>query len=231
MTHEVRPSSPRYLDAFSVLFVTVLIVSMIMAQKLFVFFGVVFTTAIIVFPVAYILGDVLTEVYGYGVVRRVIWLGFIANVIMVIFLEIAIVLPPALGWAHQGAFEAILHQIPRTVAASLLAYLCGEFVNSFVLAKMKIFTRGRHLWTRTIGSTIVGQAVDTVVFVVVAFWGVMPPSVVFEIIWSAYIFKVVYETAATPITYAVVRWVKRKEGIDFYDTETNFSPFRVDRAS
>lgn len=224
-----HPESPRYLDLFSVLFVSVLIVSMIMAQKLFVFFGVIFTTAIIVFPVSYILGDVLTEVYGYGRARRVIWLGFFANVVMVVFLEISIVLPPAPSWALQGAYESILQQVPRTVAASLLAYLCGEFANSFVLAKMKIWTSGRYLWTRTIGSTIVGQAVDTVVFVTIAFWGFMPPAVIWQIIWSAYIFKVLYEAAVTPITYAVVRWVKRKEGIDYYDTGTNFTPFRFDK--
>ena len=229
MSDPLHHKSPRHLDLFSVLFVSVLIVSMIMAQKLFVFLGVTFTTAIIVFPVSYILGDVLTEVYGYGRARRVIWLGFLANVIMVIFLEFSVALPPAPNWVHQGAFETILQQVPRTVAASLLAYLCGEFVNSFVLAKMKIWTSGRYLWTRTIGSTIVGQGADTVVFVVVAFWGYMPPSVIWEIIWSAYIFKVLYEAAATPITYMVVNWVKRKEGVDAYDTDTNFTPFRFEK--
>ena len=135
-------------DLFAVLFVTVLILSIIMAQKLFTFFGATFTTAIVVFPISYILGDVLTEVYGYAAARRIIWMGFIANVVMVLFIEVAVLIPPATIWPNQIAFETVLHQVPRTVAASLAAYLAGEFVNSFVLAKLKILTNGRYLWTR-----------------------------------------------------------------------------------
>ncbi len=215
----------RLYDLFAVLFVTVLILSIIMAQKLFNFWGATFTTAIIVFPISYILGDVLTEVYGYAAARRIIWMGFIANVIMVLFIEIAVLIPPATVWPNQVAFETVLHQVPRIVAASLAAYLAGEFVNSFVLAKLKILTNGRHLWTRTIGSTIVGQAVDSTIFVTLAFAGIMPVGVIVSIIWSSYIFKVVYEIAVTPLTYIVVNYVKRIEGVDVYDKDTNFTPF------
>lgn len=220
----------RLFDILVGLFITVLILSQIMAQKLFLFNGIAFTTAIIVFPVSYIIGDVLTEVYGYARARRVIWLGFFATVLMVVFLEIAIQLPPAPNWQNQTAFETILAQVPRTVLASLLAYLGGEFVNSYVLAKLKVLTGGRHLWLRTIGSTVVGQAVDTTVFVVVAFWWILPEIVILEIIWSAYLFKVAYEAAATPLTYLVVGWVKKREGIDVFDKDTEFSPFKLGKA-
>ena len=229
MSEAPQRARPVLLEAFTALFVTVLILSMIMAQKLFTVFGITFTTAIIVFPVSYIIGDVMTEVYGYGVTRRVIWLGFVSNIIIVLFLEISVVLPPAAGWPNEQAYETVLHQIPRTVFASLTAYICGEFVNSAVLAKMKILTQGRYLWTRTIGSTVAGQAVDTVIFVFVAFVGIMPLSVIIEITLSAYIFKVVYETAATPLTYIVVYWVKKIERMDVFDTHTNFTPFRFER--
>lgn len=226
MTQSPYPRT-KLLDIFGALFITVLLLSMIMAQKLFVVFGVTFTTAIIIFPLSYILGDILTEVYGYGPTRRIIWSGFAASVLMVIFLEISVQMPPAPGWPNELAYEAILHQVPRTVGASLMAYLLGEFANSFVLAKLKVATSGRMLWLRTIGSTLVGQAVDTTVFIVLAFWGTFPPGVVLEIIVSAYIFKVLYEVAATPLTYLVVGWVKRREGIDAYDRNTNFTPFRL----
>jgi uncharacterized integral membrane protein (TIGR00697 family) len=221
-----RDSNSRVLDIFSIIFVTILILSNIMAQKLFVFFGYTFTTAIIVFPVSYILGDVLTEVWGYATTRRVIWNGFLAAALVSIFIEISIVLPPADGWKLQSEYAAILGQVPRTVVASLIAYLCGEFTNSYVLARMKLWTGGKYLWTRTIGSTVAGQLVDTTIFVVLAFVGLVPLGLLVQIIWSAYLFKVLYESAATPITYAVVAWVKRVENIDVYDRTTNFNPFR-----
>lgn len=219
----------RLLDLFAAIFISVLLVSMIMAQKIFMVWGVPFTTAIIVFPVSYIIGDVLTEVYGYGATRRIIWMGFLACVLMVVFLEIAVALPPAPGWPHQGAFEVVIHNVPRTVTASLFAYLCGEFANSFLMAKMKVWTKGRYLWTRTIGSTVVGQGVDTSVFVLIAFWGTMPAPVLLSVIVSAYFFKVAYEILATPVTYLVVRTVKRVEHTDVFDTNTNFTPFRFQR--
>lgn len=219
----------RLLDLFAAIFITVLLVSMIMAQKIFLVWGVPFTTAIVVFPVSYIVGDVLTEVYGYGATRRVIWMGFLASVMMVVFLEIAVALPPAPSWPNQDAFALVIHNVPRTVAASLLAYLCGEFVNSFLMAKMKVWTKGRHLWSRTIASTVVGQGVDTSVFVLIAFWGVMPASTLVGVIVSAYVFKVAYEVLATPVTYLVVGVVKRVEHTDVFDTNTNFTPFRFQR--
>lgn len=220
----------RLLDVFSAIFITVLLTSMIMAQKIFTIFGVPFTTAIMVFPVSYIIGDVLTEVYGYAQTRRVIWLGFFSSALMTLFLAIGVYLPPAASWPNQEAFALILHNVPRTVFASLLAYLCGEFANSFVMAKMKIWTRGRFLWSRTIGSTIVGQGVDTAVFVVIAFYGVMPTPTIINVIVSAYLFKVAYEAAATPLTYMIVRIVKKIENIDVFDTHTNFTPFRFLRS-
>ena len=215
---------PEYFPFIAMLFVSVLLLSNIIAQKTFVLGPFAFPAAIILFPFAYIFGDVLTEVYGYARTRLVIWGGLICNLLMAVAFRVAIVLPPG-DWPFQREYELILGTVPRVVLASMIGYWAGEFANSYVLAKMKIFTRGRYLWTRTIGSTVVGQGVDTALFVVIAFAGILPDSVVARMIVSSYLFKVVYEAAATPLTYLIVGYLKRKDGIDVFDRDTNFNPF------
>jgi uncharacterized integral membrane protein (TIGR00697 family) len=217
----------KYFEILSMLFVAVLLISNIAAQKLFAFGPLTFTCGILLFPLSYIFGDCLTEVYGYSRSRIVIWTGLACNLLMILILSISVLLPPAPGWPFQEQFAATLGMVPRIVAASMLGYWAGEFSNSFTLAKMKLFTNGRWLWTRTIGSTIVGEGVDTIVFVLVAFGGVLPSDVIIKTMISGYLFKVTYEIIATPITYAVVGFLKRKEGIDVYDRYTNFNPFRL----
>jgi hypothetical protein len=209
------------------LFISCLIAANIIAVKLVEIFGLLLPAAIIIFPLSYILGDVLTEVYGYHQARRVIWLGFLCNLIVVAAIEAARVLPAAPFWEAQEAFERILGYTPRLLVASFLAYLVGEFANAFVLAKMKIATGGRWLWTRTIGSTIVGQALDSAVFITLAFAGIIPSAVLASAIVTQWLVKSAYEALATPLTYAVVNFLKRAEGIDAYDLATRFNPFRI----
>jgi len=218
--------SHRFL-AVAALFVTCLITANILIVKQISIGGVVLPAAIIIFPLSYIFGDVLTEVYGYHQARRVIWLGFLCNLLAVIAIWVGQILPPAPVFEAQNAYERILGSTPRFLLASFLAYLVGEFANSFVLAKMKIATRGRWLWTRTIGSTLVGQALDTLVVLTVAFVGVLPLAVLGTMILSHWLLKTAYEVIATPFTYAIVGYLKRKEGIDVYDYETDFNPLRV----
>ena len=206
------------------LFVTVLLVSNIIAVKLIQVAGLILPAAIIVFPISYILGDVFTEVYGYRRTRRVIWLGFFCNLVAVIAIWLGGIVPAAPFWDGQTAYERILGYTPRLLLASFLAYLVGEFANAFVLAKMKILTQGRWLWTRTIGSTLVGQGLDSLVFITIAFAGTMPLTLLFTTIATQWLVKTAYEAAATPLTYAVVRFLKRKEGIDVYDYDTQFNP-------
>jgi uncharacterized integral membrane protein (TIGR00697 family) len=177
------------------------------------------------FPITYIFGDIFTEVYGYGASRRAIWYGFFASFILVALSYLAVIVPPAPEYKDQQAFATIFKPVGRIVVASLLAYWCGEFANSFTLAKLKLLTKGKYLWTRTIGSTIVGQAVDTTVVMFAAFYGMRSTHVIVELIISGYVIKVVYETLMTPITYAVVNFLKRTEAVDYFDYETNFSPF------
>lgn len=185
--------------------------------------------AIIIFPLSYIIGDILTEVYGYHQARRVIWLGFLCNLIAVIAIWIGQILPAASVWGDQEAYESILGYTPRILFASLLAYVVGEFSNSFVLAKMKIKTKGRWLWTRTIGSTIVGQGLDSAIFITIIFIGRFDLTFMGMAILTHWVVKTGYETVATPFTYAVVNFLKRKEAIDTYDYETDFNPFRISR--
>jgi queuosine precursor transporter len=182
--------------------------------------------AIVIFPISYIFGDVLTEVYGYRNARKVIWLGFLCNLIAVIAFWVAGQLP-AYQTDIQPAYERIFSSTPRILAASFIAYLMGEFANSFVLAKMKIATKGRWLWTRTIGSTIVGEGLDTSVFIIGAFGGNWPWVLIGSIILTHWLMKTAYEVLATPFTYLIVGYLKKKEGIDTYDTATNFNPFLV----
>jgi uncharacterized integral membrane protein (TIGR00697 family) len=198
-----------------------------MASKLIMVGGVVLTAGVVIFPVSYVVGDVLTEVWGYGAARRVIWLGFACNALMVAALWLGGELPAAPFWKGQEAYETVFGHTPRLLVASFLAYLVGEFANAFVLAKLKIATQGRWLWMRTIGSTVVGQALDSVVFVTLAFAGLVPAGALGHIVAAQWIFKVLYEAAATPLTYAAVAWLKSREGLDAYDRHTDFNPVRL----
>lgn len=213
--------------AFAGLFITCLLTANVVSTKLVLTGGLILPAGVIVFPLSYVMGDVLTEVYGYAAVRRIIWLGFACNLLMVVVIWLAGLLPPAPVWTGQAAFSEVFAQTPRILAASFLAYLGGSFANSYVLAKLKIATRGRWLWTRTLGSTVVGQGLDSVLFVVLAFAVVVPPAILGRIVLSQWLVKVVYEALVTPITYMVVRWLKAREGIDVYDRETDFNPLRL----
>jgi len=231
-TAETRAQTPsskahqyRYLESFTLLFVVVLIISNLIAPKYFALGPMRISAAQLLFPITYIFGDIFTEVYGYSASRRAIWYGFFAAFLVAGVSYIAVVIPPAPEFKDEPAFETIFRPVSRMVTASLLAYWCGEFANSFTLARLKILTRGRYLWTRTIGSTVVGQAVDTTVVMFAAFYGTRSVSVILRLIVSGYVIKVVYETLMTPVTYAVVNWLKRAEGVDYFDYETNFNPF------
>lgn len=213
--------------ALAALFITCLITANILIVKQIAIGNILIPAAIIIFPISYICGDVLTEVYGYKQARLVIWLGFICNLIAVIAFWIGGLLPPAPVFEAQSAYERILGNTPRFLAASFAAYLAGEFANSFVLARMKVATRGRWLWTRTIGSTLAGQGIDTVIVLTIAFVGVLPSSVLGIMILGHWLLKSAYEIIATPLTYVVVNYLKRKENIDVYDYKTNFNPFII----
>ncbi|MBN1227623.1 MAG: queuosine precursor transporter [Deltaproteobacteria bacterium] len=206
------------------LFITCLITANITAVKLISVFGLIMPAAIIIFPISYILGDVFTEVYGYRQARRLIWLGFFCNLFLVVVVYIGLVIPAASFWDGQAAYERILGYTPRILAASFLAYLTGEFSNSFVLAKIKIATKGRMLWLRTITSTLIGQGVDSMVFITLAFIGTMPIEALFLAVLTQWIVKSLYEAIVTPITYMAVNFLKRHEGLDVYDYDTKFSP-------
>lgn len=206
-------------------FITCLITANTIAVKIISLGPFTLPAAIFVFPISYIFGDVLTEVYGYRVARRVIWLGFICNLIFVFFAWIGQILPPASFWGDQAAYKAILGYAPRLLAASFCGYLAGEFANSFVLARMKILTRGRWLWSRTIGSTIVGEGLDTAIFITLAFVGTSSFAPV--MILNHWLGKVLIETVFTPATYAIVNSLKKREGIDTYDYQTKYNPFII----
>ena len=206
-------------------FITCLITANTIAVKLISLGPFTLPAAIFVFPISYIFGDVLTEVYGYRVARRVIWLGFICNLIFVFFAWIGQILPPASFWGDQAAYKTILGYAPRLLAASFCGYLAGEFANSFVLARMKILTRGRWLWSRTIGSTIVGEGLDTAIFITLAFIGTSSFTPV--MILNHWLAKVLIETVFTPATYAIVNLLKKREGIDTYDYQTKYNPFII----
>lgn len=209
------------------LFITCLITSNIIAVKLIEVFGFVVTAAIVIFPVSYICGDVLTEVYGYRATKRVIWLGFFCNLLAVAAIAIAQQLPGASFWDGQGAYNRILGYTPRLLLASFLAYLIGEFTNAIVLAKLKVITGGRYLWMRTIGSTLVGQGLDSVIFVTIAFLGTIPFPGMGEAIVVQWLFKSIYEILATPLTYWVVAFLKDREQLDVYDRDLAVNPFKL----
>jgi len=216
----------RYFDYVMAAFVAILLLSnLIGAAKLATVGGLTFGAGILFFPISYVIGDVLTEVYGYANARRCIWAGFAALSFMAFMTWVVVGLPPAAGWGGQAAYESVFGQVPRIVMASMVAFWAGEFVNSFVLAKLKILTQGRHLWTRTIGSTIVGQAVDSALFYPIAFLGVWETRALLTVMVTNWTLKVLWEALLTPVTYGVVGWLKRREGVDVYDTGTAFSPF------
>jgi len=217
----------RAYDLVLAAFVAVLLISNVASTKILLLGPFTFDGGTILFPASYIFGDILTEVYGYRRSRRVIWAGFAATGLMAGVLAIVGALPAAPGWPHQEAFGAILGQAPRIVLASLLAYFAGEFSNSWVLSRMKVRTQGRWLFARTIGSTLVGEGLDTVIFVAVAFAGTLPGPLLWSIVVSNYVFKVGFEVAATPLTYLAVRRLKAAEGIDTYDIGISYNPFHL----
>jgi uncharacterized integral membrane protein (TIGR00697 family) len=230
-----RPS-PAASPAFSPLFVAIaalfctsLIAANVIAVKLIEPFGWVVPAGIIIFPVTYIFGDVLTEVYGYGRARQVIWLGFFCNLLFVLAVVAAQHIEGASFWDGQDAYERILGYTPRLLAASFAAYLVGEFVNSFVLARLKVATSGRFLWLRTISSTALGQGMDSLVFATIAFWGEVPNAELRAIIWHVWVLKTAYEALATPVTYLIVNRLKTIEGVDVYDRDINWSPVALGR--
>ena len=223
----------RYFDFVMAAFVTVLLLSNVLgAGKVAVVelpgIGTwPFGAGILFFPVSYVIGDVLTEVYGYARARRCIWAGFAALLFMAFMAAVVVALPPSPDWEGQAAYEAVFGQVPRIVLASIVAFWAGEFANSYVLARMKIWTQGRHLWTRTIGSTLVGQGIDSLIFYPLAFYGIWDNSTLLVVLLTQWALKVGWEALLTPFTYAVVGFLKRREGIDVYDEGTNFTPFRA----
>jgi len=220
--------SYRYYDLVMAAFVTVLLcANLIGAAKVAQVAGFTFGAGVLFFPISYVFGDVLTEVYGYARARKVVWAGF-AGLAFASFMSWAVLaFPPAPGWPHQAAYETVFGATPRIVLASLVGYFCGEFCNSYVLAKMKIVTSGRLLWTRTIGSTIVGEAVDSAVFYPLAFLGAWETDLVLRVMAANYLLKVLWEVVMTPFTYRVVNFLKRVESEDYYDRTTNFTPFSL----
>lgn len=218
----------RHLTWLAVIFVSVLLISNIASVKMTAFWGLEFDAGTILFPLSYIFGDILTEVYGYKRSRRIIWMGIAMNLLMVGVLAFVAWLPAASWWENQVAFEGVLGQVPRIVLASMIAYFAGEFSNSYILAKIKIWMEGRYLWLRTISSTIVGQGVDVLFFTLIAFYGTISGADLISIMIGNYIFKVAIEVLFTPFTYMIVGYLKRSEGVDVYDRNTNFNPFRLE---
>jgi len=220
--------SPLFL-LVTALFVTALVTANIIAVKLVRIAGFILPAGVIVFPLSYIVGDVLTEVYGYRMARVVIWLGFVCNAVVVLFIWVAGLLPAAPDWEAQDAYQRILGYTPRLLLASFAGYLVGEFTNAFIMARMKVLTDGRWLWTRTIGSTIVGQGLDSLAFIAIAFGGTVAGLTLGGIILTQWVAKVVYEVAATPLTYALVGFLKRRERLDVYDRQISFNPLALFR--
>jgi queuosine precursor transporter len=226
----------RYFDFVMAAFVTILLLSNLIGagKRAVIDLPLIgqwpFGAGILFFPISYVIGDVLTEVYGYARARRCVWAGFSALLFMVFMSVVVVALPPDAGWTGQAAYEAVFGQAPRIAAASLCAFWAGEFANSFVLARMKVLTRGRWLWTRTIGSTVIGQGIDSLIFYPLAFWGAAgwTGTQVLVVLGTQWVLKVSWEVILTPVTYAVISFLKRREGVDVYDERTNFSPFSTD---
>ena len=245
MTHDTTPAPVvaatlggrplKHFDQVMAAFVTILLLSNVIgAGKVSVIdlplVGLwPFGAGILFFPVGYVIGDVLTEVYGYARARRCIWVGTAALLFMAAMAWIVVALPPAADWTGQAAYEQVFGQVPRIVFASIVAFWAGEFVNAFVLARMKLWTRGRHLWSRTIGSTVFGQGVDSLIFYPLAFWGAAgwTTDLVIQVLFTQWLLKTAWEVILTPVTYAVIGWLKRREGLDVFDEGTDFTPFRT----
>lgn len=234
LTHLTPLHQFKYYEICLSFFVVVLLISNLVASKLCSFghvsflgfeFDIILSGAQILFPITYIFGDIFTEVYGYAGSRRAIWHGFLSTALLTALGMIIVSLPPAPGWNNQAAFESIFGFLPRLVVASLIAYWCGEFANAFVMAKMKVLTGGKYLWLRTISSTAVGQLIDTIIVMTIAFWGRIDGTMIRDLIVTGYLLKVAYEAAATPVTYLIVNFLKKAEGIDLFDDKTDFNPF------
>ena len=223
----------RYFDFVMAAFVTILLLSNVLGAGKIATVNLPgigdwpFGAGILFFPVSYVLGDVLTEVYGYSRARRCIWAGFCALLFMAFMSWVVVALPPAPTWPSQEAYETVFGQVPRIVFASIIAFWAGEFANSYVLARMKVWTEGRLLWTRTIGSTVVGQGIDSLLFYPLAFYGEWDNDTLLTVLATQFALKVAWEALLTPVTYAVVGWLKRREGVDVYDRTTDFTPFRT----
>jgi uncharacterized integral membrane protein (TIGR00697 family) len=217
----------RYLDVITAAFVAVLIISNVASSKIVQFGPFGFDGGTLLFPLSYIFSDILTEVYGYARARRVVWIGFACILLMAAVFMIVGRLPPAADWSNQTAYDAILGLTPRIVLASIVAYLVGSFSNDVILAKMKVWTGGRMLWTRTIASTVVGEFLDSALFVAIAFWGVLPMSLLITVAVSNYVFKTLVEVVFTPATYRIVKFLKRAEQEDYFDRDTDFNPLKI----
>ena len=220
-----RIRSYKLLDALTTAFVVILLVSNLIAQKVCMIGPFAVSGAVILFPITYIFGDIFTEVYGFAASRRAIWLGFFGTALLYAVGAIIIALPSAPGWKNQQAFATVFGIIPRILVASLIAFWAGEFANSYTMARLKLLTDGRKLWTRTIGSTIVGQAVDTVLVITLTFAGTYGVRTLLNIIVTGYLLKVSYEVLATPLTYVVIHWLKKVEHADAFDRNESFNPF------
>lgn len=206
------------------IFITCLISSNIVAVKIADIFGRFVPAAIIIFPISYIIGDILTEVYGYDRAKQVIWLGFFCNALAVLAFWIGGLIPAAPFWENQDSYEVILGSTPRLLLASFVAYLIGELSNSFTLARLKVWTNGKRLWVRTIGSTVIGQGLDSAVFITIAFVGILSNADLLELIITQWVIKVIYEVVATPATYMVVKKLKESEGSDHFDDSISLNP-------
>jgi uncharacterized integral membrane protein (TIGR00697 family) len=222
----------RYYDFVMAAFVAILLLSNIIGAAKPAALAIngqqwIFGAGILFFPLGYVIGDVLTEVYGFARARRVIWAGFAALLFMAFMSWVVVALPPAPGWPGQAAYESVFGQVWRIVFASITAFWAGEFINSYVMARMKIWTGGKHLWSRTIGSTVAGQGIDSIIFYPLAFGGIWSNEQVISVMLTNWLLKVGWEVVLTPVTYGVVGWLKRKEGVDIFDEGTNFSPFKT----
>lgn len=231
--HDSAPHSSgrRWLAPITAVFCTVLVISNVSAIKPLSLPGLPFILmdgGNLLFPISYIFGDILVEVYGYSQSRRIIWLGFLLNIFAAATFSLVAILPPAPGWDMQDAFASILLQTPRIVLGSVIAFWCGSFLNAWIMARMKIRFRGRHLWLRTITSTLCGEGIDSLLFTAIAFGGVWPLPLVLQVIAWNFVLKTAYEILATPLTYVIVHRLKRIERSDPFDTHTDFSPFRLD---
>jgi uncharacterized integral membrane protein (TIGR00697 family) len=226
-TNHMPLTAPRYkyLDALTTAFVVILLVSNLIAQKICQIGPFAISGAILLFPITYIFGDIFTEVYGFAASRRAIWLGFFGTALLYVMGSVIVALPAAPRWRNQQAFAVVFGFIPRILAASLAAFWAGEFANSYTMARLKLFTNGRKLWTRTIGSTVVGQAVDTILVITLTFIGTVPISTIVNMIFTSYALKVSYEVLATPLTYLVINFLKAAEHSDAFDRHENFNPF------